>query len=233
MLIRLLSQFGVDPAGAVITLLVLIGSLVAAVTFHEFSHAIAASRLGDDTARRLGRVSLNPIRHLDPMGSMMILVAGFGWGKPVPVNSTYLRPNPRGGAAIVAAAGPVSNILMAAVLSLPLNVGLLNPEVVGFTFFEGVADDLPGYIVSSLVFWNILLAVFNLLPIAPLDGFSVAVGLLPRDASAALLRMERIGPLILFGIIAVGLFTNLNILWALIGPVINVLGELLLVGYAV
>ena len=233
MLIRLLSQFGVDPVGAVITLLVLIGSLVAAVTFHEFSHAIAASRLGDDTARRLGRVSLNPIRHLDPMGSMMILVAGFGWGKPVPVNSTYLRPNPRSGAAIVAAAGPVSNILMAAVLSLPLNVGLLNPEVVGFTFFEGVADDLPGYIVSSLVFWNILLAVFNLLPIAPLDGFSVAVGLLPRDASAALLRMERIGPLILFGIIAVGLFTNLNILWALIGPVINVLGELLLVGYAV
>ena len=94
MLIRLLSQFGVDPVGAVITLLVLIGSLVAAVTFHEFSHAIAASRLGDDTARRLGRVSLNPIRHLDPMGSMMILVAGFGWGKPVPVNSTYLRPNP-------------------------------------------------------------------------------------------------------------------------------------------
>ena len=233
MLIRLLSQFGVDPVGAVITLLVLIGSLVAAVTFHEFSHAIAASRLGDDTARRLGRVSLNPIRHLDPMGSMMILVAGFGWGKPVPVNSTYLRPNPRSGAAIVAAAGPVSNILLAAVLSLPLNVGLLNPEVVGFTYFEGVADDLPGYIVSSLVFWNILLAVFNLLPIAPLDGFSVAVGLLPRDASAALLRMERIGPLILFGIIAVGLFTNLNILWALIGPVINVLGELLLVGYAV
>ncbi len=233
MLIRLLSQFGVDPVGAVITLLVLIGSLVAAVTFHEFSHAIAASRLGDDTARRLGRVSLNPIRHLDPMGSMMILVAGFGWGKPVPVNSTYLRPNPRSGAAIVAAAGPVSNILLAAVLTLPLNVGLLNPEVVGFTFFDGVADDLPGYIVSSLVFWNILLAVFNLLPIAPLDGFSVAVGLLPRDASAALLRMERIGPLILFGIIAVGLFTNLNILWALIGPVINVLGELLLVGYAV
>ena len=233
MLIRLLSQFGVDPVGAVITLLVLIGSLVAAVTFHEFSHAIAASRLGDDTARRLGRVSLNPIRHLDPMGSMMILVAGFGWGKPVPVNSTYLRPNPRSGAAIVAAAGPVSNILLAAVLTLPLNVGLLNPEVVGFTFFDGVADDLPGYIVSSLVFWNILLAVFNLLPIAPLDGFSVAVGLLPRDASAALLRMERIGPLILFGIIAVGLFTNLNILWALIGPVINVLGKLLLVGYAV
>ena len=233
MLIRLLSQFGVDPVGAVITLLVLIGSLVAAVTFHEFSHAIAASRLGDDTARRLGRVSLNPIRHLDPMGSMMILVAGFGWGKPVPVNSTYLRPNPRSGAAIVAAAGPVSNILLAAVLTLPLNVGLLNPEVVEFTFFDGVADDLPGYIVSSLVFWNILLAVFNLLPIAPLDGFSVAVGLLPRDASAALLRMERIGPLILFGIIAVGLFTNLNILWALIGPVINVLGKLLLVGYAV
>ena len=133
----------------------------------------------------------------------------------------------------MAAAGPVSNILLAAVLTLPLNVGLLNPEVVEFTFFDGVADDLPGYIVSSLVFWNILLAVFNLLPIAPLDGFSVAVGLLPRDASAALLRMERIGPLILFGIIAVGLFTNLNILWALIGPVINVLGELLLVGYAV
>ncbi len=233
MLIRLLSQFGVDPVGAVITLLVLIGSLVAAVTFHEFSHAIAASRLGDDTARRLGRVSLNPIRHLDPMGSMMILVAGFGWGKPVPVNSTYLRPNPRGGTAIVAAAGPVSNILMAAVLSLPLNVGLLNPEVVGFTYFEGGADELPGYIASSLVFWNILLAVFNLLPIAPLDGFSVAVGLLPRDASAALLKLERIGPIILFGIIAVGLFTNLNILWALIGPVINVLGELLLVGYAV
>ncbi len=233
MLFVLLRQFDVDPAGAVVTLLVLIASLVAAVTVHEFSHALAALRLGDDTARRLGRVSLNPARHLDPMGSLMILVAGFGWGKPVPVNGTYLRPNPRSGTAIVAAAGPVSNILMAAVLALPLNVGLLNPEVVGFTFFQGGAAGLPGYIVSSLVFWNILLAVFNLLPIAPLDGFSVALGLLPRDASQALARLERFGPVVLFGIIAVGLFTNVNILWALIGPVINALGELLLVGYAV
>ena len=233
MLFVLLRQFDTDPAGAVVTLLVLVGSLVVAVTFHEFSHAIAASRLGDDTARRLGRVTLNPIRHLDPMGSMMILIAGFGWGKPVPVNGAYLRPNPRSGTAIVAGAGPISNLLLAALLALPLNLGLLNPEVVGFAFFEGGTSDILGYIVSSLVFWNILLAVFNLLPIAPLDGFNVAVGLLPRDASDALAKTERFGPIILFVIIAVGLFTNLNLLWALIGPVINVLGDLLLVGYAV
>ena len=232
MLFSLLDQFQVSPERAIITLLVLIGSLVAAVTFHEFSHAIAASRLGDDTARRLGRVTLNPIRHLDPMGSMMILVAGFGWGKPVPVNGAHLRPDPRSGTAIVAGAGPISNLLLAALLALPLNLGLLNPDVVGFSYFEGGTSDIPGYIISSLVFWNILLAVFNLLPVAPLDGFSVAVGLLPRDASDALAKTERFGPIILFGVIAVGLFTDLNLLWALIGPVINILGELLLVGYA-
>ena len=232
MLFVLLEQFGQDPSRAVVTLLVLVGSLVAALTVHEFCHAVVAMRLGDDTARRLGRVSLNPVKHLDPLGSMMILTAGFGWAKPVPVNGAYLRPNPRGGMSIVAAAGPVSNLVFASVMAIPLNVGLLTPEVVGFTFFRGDAADLPGYVVSSLVFWNILLAVFNIIPIAPLDGFKVALGLLPRDAAQVFGRLEPYGPVILVAVIAIGLFTNISILWYVIGPVIDIIGDLLLAGYA-
>ena len=233
MLFVLLRQFDADPVGVIVTLVVVVVSLLAAVTFHEFSHAVAASRLGDDTARRLGRVSLNPVRHLDPMGSMMILFAGFGWGKPVPVNGAVLRPDPRSGTAIVAAAGPVSNILLAAALAIPLSIGLLGEGHQTFTFFRGDASDLPGYLVISMISWNILLAVFNILPIAPLDGFKVAVGVLPRDASEAFARLERYGPIILIGLIAIGLFTNISVLWMVIGPVVNALEALLLSGYGV
>ncbi len=233
MLFILLRQFDADPVGVIITLAVVVASLLAAVTFHEFSHAVAALRLGDDTAHRLGRVTLNPMRHLDPMGSMMILFAGFGWGKPVPVNGAVLRPDPRSGTAIVAAAGPVSNILLAAALAVPLSIGLLGEGHRTFTFFHGNLSDLPGYVVISIISWNILLAVFNILPIAPLDGFKVAVGLLPRNASNVFAKTERFGPIILIVLIAVGLFTNISILWTVIGPVVNALEAILLSGYAV
>ena len=217
MLFVLLRQFDVDPAGAVITLLVLIGSLVAAVTFHEFSHAMAASRLGDDTARRLGRVTLNPIRHLDPMGSMMILVAGFGWGRPTPVTPSNIRIGARPGMAVVALAGPISNMIVATLAALPFRLGTVS-------FGSGI-DSL---FLQSLVLWNIVLAVFNLLPIAPLDGFKVALGILPRAAAAVFERTERFGMVILLVVVLLDAVLNVGILSRILIPAIGALRQLLL-----
>ena len=232
MLFSLLDQFQVDPERAIISLLVLVGSLVAAFTVHEFSHAIVASRLGDDTARHHGRVTLNPIRHLDPLGSILILTAGFGWAKPVPVNPAYLRPHPRSGLALVSAAGPASNLLFAALVAIVVNLGLLQPQVIGYTVFPGGTESIAAYAAGTLIVWNVSLAVFNFIPVAPLDGFKVAVGLLPRDASEALARLERIGPLILIALVLVGQFTGVSIIWSVIGPIIELFMALLLPSYA-
>ena len=232
MLFSLLDQFQIDPERAIITLLVLVGSLVAAFTVHEFSHAIVASRLGDETARHHGRVTLNPIKHLDPLGSILILTAGFGWAKPVPVNPAYLRPHARSGLAVVSAAGPVSNLLFAAAVAVVVNLDLLEPQVIGYTVFSGEFESIAAYAAGMLIVWNVTLAVFNFIPIAPLDGLKVALGLLPREASEALAKLERVGPLILIALVLFGQFTGTSIIWSVLGPVIRMFMALLLPGYA-
>ena len=122
MLLGSYSLLADDPSGFVRLAALVFLSLVVAITIHEFSHALVANGLGDDTARRLGRLSLNPKRHLDPMGTMMMLVAGFGWGKPVPVNPNRLAHGQRG-TALVAAAGPLSNLMLAFLLAIPFKLG--------------------------------------------------------------------------------------------------------------
>ena len=228
MLFIVFDQLESDPARAIVTLAVFAGSLVAAITFHEFSHALSATRLGDHTPRMLGRLSLHPRAHLDPMGTMMILFAGFGWGKPVPVNASRLITGARPGMAIVALAGPLSNIMAAIVLAIPINVSMVTPELVGFTFFRGDIGDLPGYVLSSLVFWNLLLAGFNLIPVAPLDGFKVALGLLPREAAASFARLERYGPMILMFVILSDVFIGTGILRGVLRPILNALSFVVL-----
>ena len=106
-------------------------TLLIAFTIHELSHAVTADRLGDDTARRLGRISLNPLVHLDPIGSLLLIFAGFGWAKPVPVNPYNLRNGPQMGMAVVAAAGPISNFLMALIGAIPFRLGLLPFRAIG------------------------------------------------------------------------------------------------------
>src|SRR5438445_8697854 len=165
----------------------ILSALVAGISFHEFSHAFIADSLGDTLPRRMGRVTLNPLAHLDPMGTILLLTVGFGWGRPTPVNPNATR-NPKATLGMTAAAGPLSNFLVAAVAGLPLKFGVADwtsPFSSDRFLFLGrdgwSAGDYLGVYLSAIVLYSIILGVFNLIPIAPLDGFKVAVGFLPRD----------------------------------------------------
>ncbi len=211
--------------GAVVT------ALVVGISVHECSHAFTAWRLGDPTAKAMGRVSLNPMRHLDPAGTVMMLLIGFGWGKPTPVNPNRLRNGPEAGRAMVAAAGPVSNVLVAVLASLPIHLGLAtwhSPFLIVRTNFWDVSD-YAGLFLASLVIFNVFLAVFNLLPIAPLDGFSVFAGLLPRDLSFEFRKLESYGPAILMVLLFMSFFTGgrFSPLYEVMSPVINGLTRLI------
>lgn len=169
---------------------------------HEAAHAYVAYRLGDDTAARQGRLTLNPLAHLDPVGSLLLLVSFIGWAKPVPVNPWRLRFGPRVGYALVAAAGPASNLLMVALVAIPWRLGLLDGMSSGvLTFF------------LRFVTVNVALFLFNLIPLAPLDGNSVLNGLVGARAAQALRPLQMYGPMILLGLFMLGYISpNLNIL---------------------
>jgi len=154
-------------------------AFIFALFVHEGNHALVATALGDDTPRRHGRLSLNPLRHVDKMGILFFILAGFGWAS-TPVTPANLKPNPRTGNAIVALAGPVANLTFAIVLSIPFWLGLPLPAPLGQLLRIGV-------------FMNVLLFVFNLIPIPPLDGFSVLLGLVPRHVAWRLQSLERYG----------------------------------------
>ena len=200
------------------TIAQLIASIIAllvAFTVHEATHALIAYRLGDATAKRLGRLTLNPLAHLDPLGTLMILFAGFGWGKPVPVNPHNLRTGGRMGMGLVAGSGPLSNILTAYVFAAPLRAGLVPAGLrAGSIFIPSLGD-----LLLTIVMLNVFLAVFNLLPIAPLDGFRVAIGFLPPRWAYKLAQTERYGPLILLFLILFARFGRLDLLGMTLYPI--------------
>ena len=196
-------------------LILLLPTLLFALCFHEFSHAWVAYKLGDDTAARMGRLTLNPIAHLDPVGALMILFVGFGWAKPVPVNPFNLR-NMRLDMMKVAFAGPVSNLLLALVGGLLL-------RLTGYTtYFEA---SLGGSIPLLLIWFvqiNIMLAVFNLIPLPPLDGSRIFSGLLEHKYPDLVHNLQVFGPRILLGVIVLGYFTNIHILGWFLQPFLNI-----------
>ena len=230
MILSILSLFDRDPALAIITLMAFSVSLVVAITVHEFSHALAATTLGDHTAQRQGRLSLNPAAHLDPMGTALIFFAGFGWGEPTPVNPFFfVRTSQRQGMALVSLAGPLSNIVVASIFAIPLRAGLADSGALGSATLGNFGNGIAGLLLFHMVLWNLMLATFNLLPIAPLDGFKVVLGILPPQTARGFARLEQYGPGILLVIIMLDFaLPGPGILSSFIGPILNLLTTLIL-----
>jgi len=192
-------MFNNDLSGFISSVL----TLVIAFTIHEFAHAWVADSFGDSTPRINGRLTLNPLAHLDPIGSLMLLFAGFGWAKPVPVNPYTLRERSPSALMWVALAGPLSNFLLAIMASLPFQLSL-------FTGTESYAGPLwtilPTPIEFAIIFiyLNLVLGIFNLIPLTPLDGDKVAAYFLPDSWNRALDKIRPYGPMILVVLFMVG-----------------------------
>jgi len=182
-----------------------------ALSFHEFAHAWMASKCGDNTAARMGRLTLNPIAHLDLMGSMMILFVGFGWAKPVPVDYRNLN-HPRKDIMKIAAAGPISNLLLAMI------AGMLFRVLTGMSLVTGSSFQILIYYFVQI---NITLAIFNLIPVAPLDGSQIFSSYLMKTNPQLAIKIQSYGPQVLFGLILFGYVTGFSILWLIMKPFVN------------
>lgn len=186
--------------------------LLVALPVHEFAHAWTADQLGDDTPRLAGRLTINPLAHLDVIGSLLLLFAGFGWAKPVPINPYALQRRTPAGVMIVAAAGPISNVILALLVSIPFQLGLvaLSPSVL-VPFLE------------FFIFINLVLFFFNLIPIFPLDGEKVLTYFLPPAGQAFLAQIRPYGPILLVALVLLSARSGLNVLDLIVhGPALAI-----------
>jgi Zn-dependent protease len=208
------------------TLIASVVVLLVAFPIHEFAHAWTATYFGDNTPSMYGRLTLNPLAHLDVMGSLMLLLAGFGWAKPVPVNPSVLRRRSSSALMWVSLAGPMSNFLLALLGAIPFRLGLVSLE----RAFFPTETLLPSFdkVMLYFVSINLLLMLFNLLPLAPLDGDKIAEYFLPPQMAVYFERIRPYGPMILLAVIVLGNLGNINILGAIIGPPLQLLTRLLL-----
>jgi Zn-dependent protease len=195
--------------------------LLTAFSVHEFAHAFVANYFGDDTPRLNGRLTLNPLKHLDPIGSLMLIFAGIGWAKPVPVNPYVLRRRSPAALMWVSLAGPASNFLMAVVAAIPFRLGLISVSE-GGRFFQY----LPAFLDQFIII-NLSLMLFNLIPLAPLDGEKVLDYFLPPQMARSFEAIRPYGPMILMGLFVLGTFTGISVLYYLIGYPANFLHDLL------
>lgn len=197
-----------DPITLFIYLAITLAVIALVISVHEFAHAYTAYKLGDPTAAYQGRLTLNPLAHLDPLGTLAIILVGFGWGKPTPFNPWNLK-NPRRDSALISLSGPASNFLLALLFSILFRLW-------------------PNQILASLVEINLALGIFNLIPVSPLDGFKVIGGLLPKQLALAWEGLERYGLIIL--LILIFPFGGFSPLGMIMYPILNFF-RVLLLGY--
>jgi Zn-dependent protease len=199
------------------SLILAVPAILIALTFHEFAHAYVAFRFGDPTAKYMGRLTLNPMAHLDPMGTIMIFLIHFGWAKPVPVDPRYLG-NPKRDMMWISAAGPLMNVALALITGILI-------RIVSATGIMTAVSGSTAQILMQMLYYslyiNLALAFFNLLPIPPLDGSKILAGLLPNRYASTLYQIEMKGPMVLFGIIMFGWITGFHVLGVIIGPFIH------------
>ena len=193
-------------------LVILLPILIFSLCFHEFSHGYIAYKLGDHTAARNGRLTLNPLAHLDPIGSLMILFVGFGWAKPVPVNPVNFS-NPRVDMMKVAFAGPASNLILAFTGGLIMRL---------FNFVVFMQSEMFIQTLYLFIFINISLAVFNMIPVAPLDGSQIFGNMISKNNPELAWKLQMYGPKILMGIILIGMVTPFSILRFLMMPFVKI-----------
>ena len=194
-------------------------AILFALTIHEYSHAWMAYRKGDPTAKLAGRLTLNPLKHLDPLGTIMLFLFRFGWAKPVPVNAYNLR-DPRRDMVWVSLAGPLSNLGSGILFCILL-------RIIRYLHLHSLPGFLPiYYIICFLVLYNLILCLFNLIPIFPLDGANVLYNLLPEDLAYEYAKIARFGPFILIALIVLGNLGKVNILWGWIGPFVNIVSKI-------
>lgn len=199
-------------------------TLVVALTFHEFAHAWMAKRFGDDTAERAGRLTLNPLVHLDPIGSLMLVFVGFGWAKPVPVNPYTIRRSGKTAMLLVSLSGPLANFLLAVLAAIPLRLNLFPPQ-----FSSGNILPTPFMFLYYFLLTNLGLMIFNLIPVPPLDGHEILSFLLPPDLAE---KWERIGyqygMLILVFLLMIAPMLGFSLVRQVLQPAILFLSNLLI-----
>lgn len=200
---------GLDLMSVIASILASLLVIFVMLPFHEFAHATVAGWFGDKTAKMLGRQTLNPLKHIDYVGALLLLLFGFGWAKPVPVNLDH-RKNPKGAMAVVALAGPLANLLAGIVGGLLINL-VLAIDPMALLIFSGKSVGILSYIVLFLYYFmaiNISLAVFNLIPIPPLDGSKILMAFLPNKICYQIQRNEAMISMILMIAIAFGAFSG-------------------------
>jgi Zn-dependent protease len=199
--------------------------LLTAFSFHEFAHAWTAVRFGDDTPRIAGRLTLNPLAHLDPLGSIMLIAAGFGWAKPVQVNPYVLQRRSAAAMMWVSLAGPASNLLLAVIASIPFQIGIVSAYSANFS--PGTVIPTLDKLLYEFVLINLLLCLFNLIPIAPLDGEKIFTYFLPANIAGVFDTIRPYGPMILLALVFLGPLLGINLLGMIIGPPLQALMSIL------
>ena len=207
-------------------LIIRIITLVIAFSVHEFSHAWTANYFGDRTPKDHGRLTLNPLVHLDPFGSLLLLVAGFGWAKPVPVNPYVLNRRSPSAFMWVSLAGPLSNLFMAIIASIPVRLGLIQYQVSSSKFIP-----TPYEFAIEFIIINLALMLFNLIPLAPLDGEKVLDFLLPQNLRQGWNKIKQYGPFILLAMVFVLPMIGIDIISMVLTPALSGLLRILIGGF--